>query len=253
MPDAAHDSTVAIIPARSGSKSVPDKNIADLAGHPVLAYSIAVARLSQEIDRVLVSTDINDYADLAREYGAEAPFLRPAELASDTAGDLEVLRHVMDWMNDHEHHVPEYWVYLRPSTPLRDPVLVDQAIRQFKDAGEAVSLRSAHPAPESPRKWFRKLGDNFFPLMDGVTMTETDQPNEAFATAFVPDGYADVFKASQVRGRGALHGDRIMAFVSPVSTEIDSAEELDYLRHQLERNGSPLLEFLNKGERGGTP
>jgi len=253
MSDASHDSTVAIIPARSGSKSVPGKNIADLAGYPVLAYSIAVARLSQEIDRVLVSTDINDYADLAREYGAEAPFLRPAELASDSAGDLEVLRHVMDWMSDHEHHVPEYWVYLRPSTPLRDPVLVDQAVRQFKDVEEAVSLRSAHPAPESPRKWFRKSGDNFIPLMDDGTLADSHQPKEAFDVAFVPDGYVDIFKASQVLGKGVLHKDRIMAFVSPVTTEIDSAEELDYLRHQLKRNGSPLLEFLNKREKGGTP
>ncbi|MBT6052972.1 MAG: acylneuraminate cytidylyltransferase family protein, partial [Candidatus Scalindua sp.] len=122
---------IAIIPARSGSKGVPRKNIYFLGGHPLIAYTIAAAVLSSYIERVIVSTDSEEIAGIARDYGAEVPFLRPLEFARDHSSDREYLLHTMQWFQDSEGHVPEYWVHLRPTTPLREVGIVDQAILEI--------------------------------------------------------------------------------------------------------------------------
>ena len=147
---------IAIIPARSGSKGVSGKNIYPVGGHPLIAYTIAVAVLSSRIERVIVSTDSEEIAEIARDYGAEVPFLRPLEFAQDHSSDRGYLLHAMQWLQDSEGHVPEYWVHLRPTTPLRKVEIVDQAILEIMKHPEATSLRSGHPVPQSPFKWFQK-------------------------------------------------------------------------------------------------
>ena len=97
---------IAIIPARSGSKSLVDKNIKELSGHPVIAYSIAVAKLSKKIDRVIVSTNSKKYAYIARQYGAEVPFIRPDEFSTDTSTDKDFLVHAMNWFKENEGTIP---------------------------------------------------------------------------------------------------------------------------------------------------
>ena len=120
--------TIAIIPARSGSKGVPDKNIKLLAAKPLMAYSIMAARLARNIDRVIVSTDSEKYADIAREYGAEVPFLRPNSISTDTSSDYQFIRHALDWLVENEGTQPEYLVHLRPTTPLREVCYIDLAV-----------------------------------------------------------------------------------------------------------------------------
>lgn len=247
---------IAIIPARAGSKSVADKNIALMAGFPLIAYSIAAARKSSLIDRVLVSTDSQQYADLAIKYGAEVPFLRPEELSTDTSTDREFMLHAMHWCLDNEAHVPEYWVHLRPTTPLRDTHIMDQAISRLMASGRATSLRSGHKAPESPIKWFQRDSEGFFRgLFDKYNFGKNrlvkergpeyyNLPKEAFPQVFIPDGYVDVLKADHVMNNSTLHGELIMGFESPVCTEVDSLEELNYLQYQLSQNPSVLLNYL---------
>ena len=113
---------IAIIPARSGSKSVKDKNIALLSGYPLIAYSIVAAKKSELIDRIIISTDSEEYQKIALQYGAEVPFLRPTEYSTDTSTDRDFLIHAMNWLEENERQAPEYWVHLRPTTPLRDPL-----------------------------------------------------------------------------------------------------------------------------------
>lgn len=122
------NNTVAIIPARSGSKSIKDKNLAILSGHPLIAYSIAAAVLSKKISRTLVSTDSEEYAKIARKYGAEVPFLRPQEFSTDTSTDRDFMLHAMHWMKENNATPYEFWVHLRPTTPLRDPKHIDEAV-----------------------------------------------------------------------------------------------------------------------------
>jgi N-acylneuraminate cytidylyltransferase len=234
---------IAIIPARAGSKSLVDKNIKYLSGHPLIAYSIAAAKLSKKIDRVIVSTDSQKYTEIAKQYGAEVPFIRPDKISIDTAIDRDFLIHAMNWFKENESSVPEYWVHLRPTTPLRSIEIIDNAINEIMQDNNATSLRSGHKAPESPLKWFVKSNYYFRGLVDGE---DYNLPKEAFEQVYIPDGFVDVVKSSFVMNNKEIHGDRIIGFESPVCTEVDSVEEFEYIQYQLDKNGSELLNYLNQ-------
>lgn len=237
---------IAIIPARSGSKSIKDKNVTPISDIPLIAFSIAAAQLSENISRVIVSTDSKRYANLAIEYGAEVPFLRPPEISQDNSTDREWLLHAMHWFQENESFMPEYWVHLRPTTPLRLPGIVDEAIDKFVKDKNATALRSAHKASESPAKWFRKGGDGYVKSLIGSKDKEEtlNLPRQQFPTAFIPDGYVDVLATSHVLNKPDLYGRRLLLFESPVCTEIDSPEELAYIEYQVSRHGSVLLEQI---------
>jgi len=234
---------IAIIPARAGSKSLVDKNIKYLSGHPLIAYSIAAAKLSKKIDRVIVSTDSQKYTEIAKQYGAEVPFIRPDKISIDTAIDRDFLIHSMNWFEENENSVPEYWVHLRPTTPLRSIEIIDNAINEIMQDNNATSLRSGHKAPESPLKWFVKSNYYFRGLVDGE---DYNLPKEAFEQVYIPDGFVDVVKSSFVMNNKEIHGDRMIGFESPVCTEVDSVEEFEYIQYQLDKNGSELLNYLNQ-------
>ena len=234
---------IAIIPARAGSKSLVDKNIKYLSGHPLIAYSIAAAKLSKKIDRVIVSTDSQKYTEIAKQYGAEVPFIRPDKISIDTAIDRDFLIHAMNWFKENESSVPEYWVHLRPTTPLRSIEIIDNAINEIMQDNNATSLRSGHKAPESPLKWFVKSNYYFRGLVDGE---DYNLPKEAFEQVYIPDGFVDVVKSSFVMNNKEIHGDRMIGFESPVCTEVDSVEEFEYIQYQLDKNGSELLNYLNQ-------
>lgn len=241
-------SVVAIIPARSGSKGVPDKNIRLLNGHPLFAYSIVSAKMIPGVDRVIVSTDSEAYASLAKEYGAEAPFLRPAVISGDKSTDLDVFTHALQWMKENGEEIPEYMLHLRPTTPLRDPIIMQNAIDYFWANGQdASSLRSGHTAPESPFKWFLKDESGYFKgLRDDLTPEKVNLPRQSFPDVYIPDGYIDIIKSSCVLESNTLHGNRMMVFESPHCHEVDVLEDFNYLEFQLQREGSPLLDYLNK-------
>ena len=233
---------IAIIPARSGSKSLIDKNIRFLSGHPLIAFSIAAAKLSKKIDRVIVSTNSKEYANIAISYGADVPFIRPNKYSTDTSTDKDLLVHAMSWLEKYENNVPEYWAHLRPTTPLRNPVLIDKAINEIEQDNNATSLRSGHKAPESPLKWFFKNNRYF----SGFTIGEDyNLPKEAFDQVYIPNGLVDVVKSSFVMNHHEIHGNRMIGFESPVCTEVDSLEEFDYIQYELDKNGSELLDYLN--------
>jgi CMP-N,N'-diacetyllegionaminic acid synthase len=239
---------IVIIPARSGSKGVPDKNIRLLNGHPLFAYSIVTAKMIPGIDRVIVSTDSEVYANLANKYGAETPFLRPAGISGDKSSDLEVFTHALQWLKEKGEEIPEYMLHLRPTTPLRDPVIIKQAIDHFLANGkEASSLRSGHPAPESPFKWFLKDESGYFKgLRDDLTPEKINLPRQSFPDVYIPDGYIDIIKSSCVLETNTLHGNRMMVFESPHCHEVDVLEDFNYLEFQLKREGSVVLDCLNK-------
>ena len=117
----------AIIPARSGSKSIKDKNLALLGGYPLIAYSIALAKMTAGVDRVIVSTDSLEYAKIAEKYGAEVPFLRPKALSQDTSTDFDFMSHTVNWFDDNSNNTPDFWIHLRPTTPLRDVYEVEKS------------------------------------------------------------------------------------------------------------------------------
>jgi N-acylneuraminate cytidylyltransferase len=236
---------IAIIPARSGSKGIKNKNIMQLSGHPLISYSIAAAKLAG-IKLVIVSTDSDEYADISKKYGAEAPFLRPAAISGDGSSDFEWMRHAMEWYQRNERSIPQLWLHLRPTTPLRDPKVVKSAISFIADHPKATSLRSGHEASESPFKWFLKDEEGYFKgLRDDLTPEKVNMPRQLFPKMYNPDGYIDIVRSSHVLNSETLHGDKMLVFESPRCTEIDTQGDFEYLEYEIKQRSSPLLTWLD--------
>ena len=160
-------SLVAFVPARSGSERVPGKNIRMLAGHPLLAYSIATGQQAGA-DRVVCSTDSEEIAAVARWYGADV-VMRPAELATATSPDIDWLRHAFDELGDGY----ELFALLRPTSPFRGPETVRRALEQLLAHPEADSIRAVEPVTEHPGKMWVVEGETMRPLLD---QSELDVP-----------------------------------------------------------------------------
>ena len=228
---------VAVIPARSGSKSVVDKNIKLLGEHPLIAYSIAAAQLASGIDRIVVSTDSVEYASTAREYGAEVPFLRSPEISGDSSTDYEWIKHVLDWMKNEENFVPNYLVHLRPTTPLREPKCIDAAIDLIKKTNYATALRSIHEMSESAYKAFEVEGDYLKPIgSNSFALDASNEPRQSFNKTYQANGYVDIIKTEYVIKNNKLHGDSVIAFITPRVIEVDMMDDFDYLEYQMARN-----------------
>lgn len=234
-------SALAVIPARGGSKGVPGKNIRPLGGHPLITWSIVAARLCPAVERVIVSTDSPEIAEVARACGAEVPFLRPAEFATDTATDRVVFLHLLDWLERNEGTLPDRLVHLRPTTPLRDPADIADALSRLAARPDATALRSAHALPEPPQKMFGIEDGLFTGLFPQDPRPEYyNLPRQAFPPAYLPNGYVDVLRTEVVRNGPGLHGPRILAYPTPVAVEVDTLDDLDRLEYMLERHGHPL-------------
>ena len=234
----------ALIPARGGSKGVPKKNIKLVGGRPLIAYSIAAARLCQAIDRVVVSTDCSEIAAVAASYGAEVPFLRPARLARDTSSDIDFIRHALDWFQSNEGRRPDLLVHLRPTTPLRDPVLIQKAIELIRRNKKATSLRSVHELPEPPQKMMAIKNGFLTGLFPGDPRPEYyNLPRQAFPAAYHPNGYVDIIRTGFVSRQESLHGPFILAVVTPAAVEIDTPEDFAYLDYVVENKGHPLQQY----------
>ena len=224
----------ALITARGDSKGVPDKNIKILGGHPLLDWSIKSCLRANSISHVYLSTDSETYANLGKEYGAIVPFLRPKELASDTANDFDVIKHFLDVIEEKSDAL----VHIRPTTPLRDPSILDKAIEVFfNKKSELTSLRSVHEMSESAYKCFEVNNNGFLStigLIEGGD--KANLPRQAFPKTYFANGYVDVLDPTYILKEKRLHGDKILAFQTPVVTEVDSIEDLEYLEWQIVKN-----------------
>lgn len=225
------EKTYAIIPARCGSKGVPDKNIKLLSGKPLIAYSIMAARKSTFIDRVVVSTDSSKYAEIALEFGAEAPFIRPAEFSTDQSGDPEVMNHALDWFQENNWVEPSLIVHLRPTTPFRDPVILDDAIKHFRKLPVDTALRSVHEMSNTAYKSFEI--DNGL-LKNTITgdfnLDASNHPRQFYPKTYDCNGYVDILRTSFIKNNTEkIHGNNVYAFVTPFVGEVDTLEEFEYL------------------------
>ncbi len=240
----------AIIPARSGSKGVKDKNIRLLNGFPLISYTIAAAKLSHNIDRAIVTTDSEKYAETARQYGAETPFIRPAEISGDRATDIEFMQHAINWFYENEKSVPEYWVHLRPTNPLRDYSIIDDAIIRFKSDNNADSLRSAHIADVSPFKWFLMGDDGYYKTFGGISLDDANKPRQAFPDVYIPDGYVDMLRTDYIVRNDLMHGKNMIGFVSPDSVDVDNMRDIIELEKAVVQYQSKVLMYLRERAKG---
>lgn len=224
---------LAIIPARGGSKSIPRKNIRLLGGAPLLSYSIAAARQARQVTRVIISTDDPEFADIARAWGAEAPFLRPAELAGDTSRDLDAFQHALGWLAEHEGYHPEMVVQLRPTTPLRPPDLIDRAIDLLRADPSADSVRGVVEAKQNPYKMWRIPADGdgaMQPLIDTDLDEPFNMPRQELPTSYWQTGHIDVIRPHVITEQYSMSGQRILPLVLDADYAIDIDNLLDWDR-----------------------
>jgi len=214
----------AIIGARVGSKSIPDKNMALLGGKPLLVWAIEAANTVRSIQHIFVSSDSKDYLDVASHYGA-IPITRPPALARDESGDFE-------WVSDLASKIkePQTFVLLRPTTPIRGASHILGAIAHLKLTSEATGLRSVHVMPESAWKCGEVQRGFLVPLVRGRDM---NQPRQMYPPTFKPNGYVDVIKRETIEA-GSLYGDRVLAYITDPAVEVDSIEELEFLRWKVQ-------------------
>lgn len=160
--------TVAVIPARGGSRGIPDKNIRDFAGKPLIAWTIELALAARGVSRVIVSTDSQQIADIARKYGAEVPFLRPTEIAGADTPIEPVLAHVWQWLRDNENYVADSLVLLFPTNPLRLVKHVEDSVELFYSAGvDSVLTVNESPAHYTPYWTLVRDQDGFIRYFGG--------------------------------------------------------------------------------------
>ena len=224
---------------------MPKKNILNLGGHPLIAYSIAAADICRDIERVIVSTDSQEIADIAKCYGAEVPFLRPPELARDNSPGIDYIRHALDRLRDNEDCRPEHLVQLLPTTPLRDPHILSDAIKVIASDSNATSLRSAHELPEPPQKMMG-IENGFlvglFP--DNPRPEYYNLPRQTFPPAYHPNGYVEIIKTDVIRKHEGMFGHKVLAYITAHAVEIDRIEEFEYLEYLIEKKGHPLHDYL---------
>ncbi|MFC1820437.1 cytidylyltransferase domain-containing protein [Thermodesulfobacteriota bacterium] len=237
MYDIIKDKVYAVVPARSGSKGVKNKNIKTLCGHPLLSYSIIAAKKTKSTERIIISSDSPEYIKIAKSYGAEAPFIRPSEISGDKSSDYECIKHMLDFLQENEGHVPEYIIHLRPTTPFRDPVLIDEAVHKIMSERNATALRSAHEMSETAYKCLEIKNSLFKPL--GATSFDMDVanlPRQMFPKTYSANGYIDILKSSFIASAGKIHGDHVVAFVTPVTLEVDTAYDFKALEQYAAEN-----------------
>lgn len=212
---------VALVPARSGSTRVPGKNIANLAGQPLIAYTVVAAREAQLFTTVLVSTDSDEIAAIARRYGADA-LLRPAELATATSPDLEWVLHAMDGRDE------DCFALLRPTSPFRSAETIRRAFVQLRALGErADSVRAVEPVRQHPAKMWRVDGDLMQPVLEGATDGTPWHSMQApsLPPLFVQNSSLEVAWTRVLRGpRPSIAGER----VAPFFTEGAEGFSVDY-------------------------
>jgi N-acylneuraminate cytidylyltransferase len=241
---------LALIPARGGSKSIPRKNLKLLGGHPLIAGASAAALQADCNPRVVVSTDDDEIAAVARDYGAEVPFMRPAELAGDRTLDLPVFQHALLWLEEHEGYRPEIVVQLRPTSPFRPDGMVDEAVRILQSHPHATSVRGIVPSGQNPYKMWHTAGDDpMRPMLVTEIMEAYNRPRQELPPTYWQTGHIDAIRPEVILG-GSMSGAVIYPLHIDPKYTVDLDTLLDWDRAEW-RLRDPDLQILAPSRPGG--
>jgi CMP-N,N'-diacetyllegionaminic acid synthase len=240
---AAKPTVIGMIPARSGSKRIKDKNVRLLNGHPVLGYAIAAARASGVFDSILVSTDSADYAAIARHYGADVPYLRPAEMASATSPDFEWIDEVLTRLR-REGRSYDCFSILRPSSPLRQADTIRRAWNAFVGETGVDSLRAVEKCKQHPGKMWVIRDNRMMPL---IPLTTGPQPWHSMQYASLPEVYVqnaslEIAWCRVVFEQRSIAGTTIMPFITEglEGFDLNDPEDWFHLEHLLSAGEAKL-------------
>jgi len=197
-----------------------------LAGKPLITYSILQALASKRINRVIVSTDDEEIAKVAKDSGAEVPFIRPSEYAQDDSPDIEVFRHTLTWLHQHEHYSPDLVVHLRPPGPVRRVERIDEAIDLLVDHPEADAVRSVTLARQTPYKmWHLTPDGHMTPALRLAGVSDGQSlPRQSLPVVYWQNGYVDVIRPRAIMEKNSMWGECVLPYIVN-----DQLFEVDYL------------------------
>lgn len=230
-----------VVTARAGSKGISGKNTKRLAGKPLIAHTIESAVASGAFDRLILSTDDEDAARIARDLGCEVPFMRPAALCADDTPHLPVMQHAVAWMRDEQRYEPDWVMILMPTSPLRQPVHIVEAVKLALESGaDSVVSVDQMPAHFNPMRALTIQGDGWARLLVGDRpvkhrpVRRQDMPN-----AWVFNGAIYLFRTSLLFDPvdPSLYGDKVAAYVMPppYGSNIDEPEDWAHIERLLGR------------------
>lgn len=217
-----------LIGARAGSKGVPNKNIRPLAGKSLIAWIIEAVKSAKLVNRVIVSTDSEEYAKIAKEYGAEVPFLRPKEISGDSATDLEYIKHALNWLEKNEKYVPDIILRLLPTVPLQMSEDIDGCIKTLIDDPEAHSSMVIAEAHQHPNKAFKisKDGKYIVPFIE--TADASPLGRQGYEKAYFRANVVAT-KYEVIKNMNSLSGKNIRYHIIPQERAVDIDSETDFL------------------------
>jgi N-acylneuraminate cytidylyltransferase len=227
---------IGLIPARGGSKRIPHKNVKEFCGKPLIAWTIEEAKKSKYISRVIVSTDDPEIVEVAKRYGAEAPFMRPKEISADLTPDLPVFEHLLEWLKVNEGSVPDIIAHLRVTGPMRTKADMDKGISLLVERSEYDSVRAAIPAPLHPLKTYRLDGDTLLPFVpDGVSgLSEPfNLPVQALPKAYAAVGYFSAIRSKTILDQHSMTGKKILGYAVDAKNATDIDTPVDFLVAEL--------------------
>ncbi|MEM4331710.1 MAG: acylneuraminate cytidylyltransferase family protein [Candidatus Micrarchaeia archaeon] len=221
---------LSLILARGGSQRIPRKNIIPLGGKPLIQYTIEVAKKSKYINRIIVSTDDNEIAKVAKECGAEVPFMRPKEISQSDSTELQAFEHALKWLKENENYEPDYIVKLFPTSPFRKVESVDKCIELMLQNPDADSVRSVRKCTEHPYKMWKLDGKWLEPFIPW-----DQKPKEAHTLSYqmLPPVYVnnasiDITKPQTIYEKKSVTGTKIIGYVMDEIESIDINNTLDY-------------------------
>lgn len=226
---------IAIVPARGGSKGLPGKNIKNLCGKPLIAYTLEAALKSKEIERVVVSTDSREIASVAKKYGAEVPFLRPACLAEDRTSAVDVYLHAVEYLMNQWSCTISRFVVLLPTTPMRDESEIDAAVRMFMEK-KATTLVSVVEA-ETPISWYCRMEENGVIQnagFDNKCFMANRQKNDKY---FIPNGAIYILNYQLLKKRRTYYAKDTVGYVMTKgkSADIDTIDDFEYVEYLMQK------------------
>jgi CMP-N,N'-diacetyllegionaminic acid synthase len=219
-----------LIPARCGSKGIPNKNIKDFCGKPLLAWSIDQAKNSKYFDnmKIVLSTDSIEYASIGETYGAEVPFLRPKKLSQDKSIDIEFIKHAVNYLSEWEDYNSDIILQLRPTQPCRNVQDIDECLDLFlKNKDNYDSLRTFIESPKSPYKIYKINDNNVVPILkleglESINMCRQDLPK-----CYLHNGYIDILNTSILKNN-TISGDKILPYIMEKEDIIDIDNSADW-------------------------
>ena len=223
----------AIIPARKGSKGIKDKNIVKINKKPLIQYSIDIAKKSKFINKIIVSSDSMKYLEIASQSCDIIKHLRPKNISLDNSNDIEFFLHCINFLKQSKINLPDLFIHLRPTTPLRDVNKVDEAIKIMINAKNS-SLRSVHETSSSVYKYFEIKKNKLVTIFDNnYNIEKSNIGRQSFQKTYAPNGYVDIIKLKHIMKYEQLHGSNVYPYITEQVIELDSHYDLDLLKAKM--------------------